>query len=150
MALIRITKSFTFEMAHALPGHDGPCKHIHGHTYELFVTIMGIPEKDPASPKHGMIMDFKDLKSMVRKAVTGEFDHALVLRKDSAPALLKDHPGELFSRLILLDDQPTTENLVADFAERIKKRLPPAIRLFSLKLRETTTSYAEWFAADNS
>jgi 6-pyruvoyltetrahydropterin/6-carboxytetrahydropterin synthase len=149
MALIRLTKAFTFEMAHALPGHDGPCKHIHGHTYELFVTVIGSPDPRPESPKYGMIMDFKDIKYLVKEAVTDRFDHALVLPADAAPTLLRERPDALFARLILLDYQPTTENLIADFAERIKKRLPPAVRLYSLKLRETTTSFAEWFAGDN-
>ncbi len=149
MNQIRLTKSFTFEMAHALPGHDGPCKHIHGHTYELFVTIMGSPIDDPSSPKFGMIMDFKDIKNLVKESVTDEFDHSLVMRKDTA-RILEDKTGSvLFERLIVTDYQPTTENLVADFAERIKKRLPGNVRLYSLRLRETMTSYAEWFAADN-
>ncbi len=149
MNQIRLTKSFTFEMAHALPGHDGPCKHIHGHTYELFVTIMGSPIDDPSSPKFGMIMDFKDIKNLVKESVTDEFDHSLVMRKDTA-RILEDKTGNvLFERLIVTDYQPTTENLVADFAERIKKRLPVNVRLYSLRLRETMTSYAEWFAADN-
>lgn len=149
MTQIRLTKSFTFEMAHALPGHDGPCKHIHGHTYELFVTIMGTPIEDPSSPKFGMIMDFKDIKSLVRETVTDEFDHALVMRRDTAE-MLKDSSGNvLFHRLILTDYQPTTENLVSEFARRLQQKLPQHVKLHSLRLRETMTSYAEWFAQDN-
>ncbi len=45
MAIIRITKAFNFEMAHALLGYKGPCKHIHGHSYELFVTVKGKPDR---------------------------------------------------------------------------------------------------------
>ncbi len=149
MPLIRLTKSFTFEMAHALPGHDGPCKHIHGHTYELFVTIIGSPVEDIHSPKYGMIMDFKDIKSLVKEAVTDEFDHALVLRKDTTPMYVTESSSDLFKRLILTEYQPTTENLVSDFARRIQKRLPSHVKLYSLRLRETMTSFAEWFAEDN-
>ncbi len=149
MSVIRLTKAFTFEMAHALPGHDGPCKHIHGHTYELFVTIAGNPIGDPSSPKFGMIMDFKDIKSLVREAVTDEFDHALVMRRDTAE-MLKDSSGNvLFHRLIVTDFQPTTENLVTEFARRLQEKLPQHVKLHSLRLRETMTSYAEWFAQDN-
>ncbi|MDD5507233.1 MAG: 6-carboxytetrahydropterin synthase [Bacteroidales bacterium] len=149
MSVIRLTKAFTFEMAHALPGHDGPCKHIHGHTYELFVTITGNPIGDPSSPKFGMIMDFKDIKSLVREAVTDEFDHALVMRRDTAE-MLKDSSGNvLFHRLIVTDFQPTTENLVTEFARRLQEKLPQHVKLHSLRLRETMTSYAEWFAQDN-
>ena len=66
MATIRVTKSFTFEMAHALWNYDGPCRNIHGHSYELLVTISGHPITDENSPKLGMVMDFGDLKKIVR------------------------------------------------------------------------------------
>ncbi|HQH18564.1 MAG TPA: 6-carboxytetrahydropterin synthase, partial [Bacteroidales bacterium] len=58
MAVIRITKEFKFEMAHALWGYDGPCKNIHGHSYYLYVTIIGSPINNPQSPKNGMVIDY--------------------------------------------------------------------------------------------
>jgi 6-pyruvoyltetrahydropterin/6-carboxytetrahydropterin synthase len=148
MALIRLTKAFNFEMAHVLHGHDGPCKHIHGHTYELYVTIMGKPNEDKNSPKYGMIMDFKDMKELVKDAVINDFDHALVLHKEFAPPEI-DTSKDIFKRVMLVDYQPTSENLILDFAERIRNKLPGSMKLHSLKLRETLTSYAEWFAEDN-
>jgi 6-pyruvoyltetrahydropterin/6-carboxytetrahydropterin synthase len=51
--------------------------------------------------------------------------------------------------VILVDYQPTSEMMVIDFAKKIKKRLPNTIQLHSLKLQETKTSFAEWFASDN-
>ena len=41
MGKIRVTKEFDFEMAHALWNYDGACRNIHGHSYRLFVTIIG-------------------------------------------------------------------------------------------------------------
>jgi 6-pyruvoyltetrahydropterin/6-carboxytetrahydropterin synthase len=49
----------------------------------------------------------------------------------------------------LVDYQPTSENMVVDFSKRIIARLPEGIRLFSLKLQETESSFAEWYASDN-
>ena len=66
MARIRITKEFKFETAHALMGYDGLCKHIHGHSYELLVTVIGHPIEDESNPKLGMVMDFGDLKKIVK------------------------------------------------------------------------------------
>ena len=51
MSYIRVTKEFSFEMAHVLEGYDGPCREIHGHSYRLFVTVAGTPCDDPANPK---------------------------------------------------------------------------------------------------
>jgi len=149
MTFIRLTKEFKFEMAHALAGYDGPCRHIHGHSYELYVTITGSPIADSSSPHFGMVMDFGQLKRIVRSCIVDEFDHSLLLHKETAPAHISDM-GDLVERLILVNYQPTSENLLIDFAERLNKLLPDNVKLHSLKLRETVTSYAEWFASDNA
>ncbi len=145
---IRITKEFKFEMAHALPGYDGLCKNIHGHSYELLVTVAGRPISDINHPKLGMVMDFGDLKKIVRDIIVDIFDHSLVLRSD-APNSLIEQLKQSYDRVILLDYQPTSELMVADFAERIKAELPENIDLKYLLLRETVTSYAEWFVEEN-
>jgi 6-pyruvoyltetrahydropterin/6-carboxytetrahydropterin synthase len=146
--IIRITKEFKFEMAHALKGYDGPCRNIHGHSYELLVTISGYPITDTKSPKLGMVMDFGNLKKIVRTAIIDIYDHALVLNS-SMPKNLIEKLSENFDKVILLDYQPTSEMMVADFANIIMKQLPPKVNLKYLQLRETVTSYAEWYATDN-
>lgn len=150
MAKIRITKEFKFETAHALSGYDGLCKHIHGHSYGLLVTILGEPIEDKDSPKLGMVMDFGDLKKIVRKEIVDQMDHALVLNRDSEEAMLLPSGSELFQRVLLVDYQPTSENMLVDFAARLKAKLPENIVLHSMVLRETVTSYAEWFASDQN
>jgi len=148
MTLIRITKEFRFEAAHALKGYDGPCKNIHGHSYELSVTITGMPVSAMDSSKNGMVMDFSDLKKIIKKSVIDPFDHALILNS-GYPDDVFNKSGEPFSNVIIVDYQPTSENLLIDFAARISNLLPSTVRLHSLRLRETSTSYAEWFAEDN-
>jgi len=135
-------------MAHALKGYDGPCRNIHGHSYELVVTVAGEPISDIASPKLGMVMDFGQLKAIVREEIVSEFDHALVLNKDSANEYFP-LMTELFGKLIFVDYQPTSENLLIDYAARIKAKLPDGVELIRMRLRETVTSFAEWFASDN-
>ena len=83
MKIIRLTKAFTFETAHALYGYDGKCKNIHGHSYKLYVTVKGIPSQDSNDVKLGMVMDFGDLKKIVNEAVVDVFDHAILLNEDS-------------------------------------------------------------------
>ncbi len=145
---IRITKDFRFEMAHALKGYDGLCKNIHGHTYELKVTVSGIPVSDENSPKLGMVLDFGDLKKIVKEEIVNHYDHALVLY-DKMPAGLLAELKQNFDRIILKPYNPTSELMLIDFVEIIKKRLPRNITLKHMLLRETTTSYAEWYAEDN-
>jgi len=147
--VIRITKEFKFEMAHALKDYDGACRNIHGHSYEMKVTISGTPVDDKNNPKLGMVMDFGDLKKIVRETIVEVFDHALVLQ-DNYPNNLKAELKNNFNKIIFLDYQPTSELMVADFAERIKAKLPDSVSLKYLLLRETVTSYAEWYAVDNN
>ncbi|WP_372754878.1 6-pyruvoyl tetrahydropterin synthase family protein [Labilibaculum sp.] len=148
MAKIRLTKEFRFEMAHALWNYDGLCKNIHGHSYILFVTVMGEPIKDVNSHKLGMVMDFGDLKNIVSDEIVDQLDHSVVLSK-ATPNIEQYRNQEIFKRFFVTDYQPTCENMIVDFAERIKKRLPDDVVLHSLKLHETATSFAEWYAEDN-
>lgn len=149
MSKIRITKEFTFETGHALYGHDGKCKNIHGHSYKLSVSVLGIPVSDSNDPKFGMIMDFSDLKKIVKEEIVDRFDHATIFNKNTPHIDLANNLKSLGHNVVLVDYQPTSEMLVTDFADKIKNRLPKNIKLFSLKLRETASCYAEWYANDN-
>jgi len=144
---IRVTKEFKFEMAHALLGHDGPCKNIHGHSYQLAVTLKGSPIIHADNPKAGMVVDFSDIKKLVNKVIVSPFDHSLVLN-NKVPSSLYDALSN--QKLILLDFQPTCENLLIHFVKALKQVLPEDVFLHHLLLRETATSYAEWYADDNS
>lgn len=150
MAKIRITKEFSFEMSHALEGYDGACKQVHGHSYRLFMTVAGTPVDDPQSPKYGMVMDFGDLKRIVRRTIVDRYDHAFVIRRTDANAVLIEAMRTHFGKIEAVDYQPTCENMIARFADALQPELPAGISLHSLRLHETATSFAEWFASDNS
>jgi len=149
MSKIRITKEFSFETGHALYGYDGKCKNVHGHSYKLSVTVIGIPITDRDNVKFGMVIDFSDLKKIVREEIVDHFDHATVFNQTTPHIELANELIDRGHHVILVDYQPTSENMVIDFAQKIKDRLPNNIELHSLKLQETETSYAQWFASDN-
>jgi len=149
MSTIRITKQFTFEAGHALYGYDGKCKNLHGHSYKLFVTVAGSPIADPKNVKYGMVIDFGDLKKIVNEEIVEVFDHATVFHKNTPHLELANELIKREHHVLLTDYQPTTEMMVIDFADKIKKRLPKNIKLHSIKLQETDTSFAEWFASEN-
>ncbi len=149
MAKIRITKQFTFETAHALYGYDGKCKNIHGHSYKLDVTVIGQPIADTSNVKCGMVIDFGDLKKIVKTEVVDVMDHAIVLNQHTPHIQLADNLKKTGHNVVLVDYQPTSENMVIDFANRIQSKLSSELSLHSLKLRETETAFAEWYASDN-
>lgn len=149
MTKIRLTKRFTFEMAHALLGYDGLCKNIHGHSYVLWVTVIGVPIVDDLNPKNGMVLDYSVLSKMIKTHIIDKYDHALLLNSNTpknATDIFKDN----FSKFILVNYQPTCENLLEDFSKIIVNLISDEVKLYSLKLQETETSFAEWFAEDNA
>ena len=148
LSTIRITKEFTFETGHALHGYDGLCKNVHGHSYKLSVTVKGTPIDDPSHVKNGMVIDFSDLKKIVREEIVYPFDHATVLNVTTPHKDLADEMEKRGHKVLRVNYQPTSEMMVIDFAKKIKTRLPQSIALVALKLRETETSYAEWIAAE--
>ena len=143
--MIRITKEFKFEMAHALHGYDGLCKNIHGHSYRLWVTIKGEILKNKGHRKDGMVLDFDLLKSIVKPEIIEKYDHSLVLNGNTSHAEID---LTAFEKVFLLPYQPTSENLVTDFALKIKSKLPKGIKLYKVVLSETATSFAEWYSKD--
>jgi 6-pyruvoyltetrahydropterin/6-carboxytetrahydropterin synthase len=149
MSKIRITKQFSFETGHALYGYDGKCKNVHGHSYKLSVTVIGTPISDRNNVKFGMVIDFSDLKKIVKEDIVDVFDHATVFNETTPHIELAKELKSRGHEVILVDYQPTSENMVIDFAKKIKRRLPESIKLYSLRLQETETSFAEWFAEDN-
>jgi|TARA_B100000497_G_scaffold93668_1_gene104850 6-pyruvoyltetrahydropterin/6-carboxytetrahydropterin synthase len=149
MSSIRITKQFSFETGHALYGYDGKCRNVHGHSYKLSVTVIGEPITDSSHVKFGMVIDFSDLKKIIKEEIVDVFDHATVFNKNTPHVELAKELSDRGHSVLLVDYQPTSEMMVIDFAEKIKKRLPKQTQLFSLRLQETATSYAEWFAGDN-
>jgi len=146
---IRITKQFSFEAGHALYGYDGKCKNIHGHSYKLEVTVIGTPIEDSTHVKYGMVIDFVDLKKIVTEEIVARFDHATVFNKNTPHVELAQELSTRGHNVILVDYQPTSEKMIIDFSEKIKGRLPANVSLHSLKLQETDTSFASWYASDN-
>lgn len=149
MNAIRLTKQFFFETGHALYGYDGKCRNVHGHSYQLDVTVIGEPIEQEGHVKRGMVIDFGDLKTIVKDQIVDVFDHATVFNKNTPHLELAKELEQRGHKILLVAYQPTSEMMLLDFAERIKKHLPEKIKLHSLKLRETGTSYAEWYAEDN-
>ena len=108
MSTIRITKQFNFETGHALYGYDGKCKNVHGHSYKLYVTVLGTPIADSSHVKYGMVIDFSDLKKIVKEEIVDLFDHATVFNKNTPHLELAKILSDRGHDVILVDYQPTS------------------------------------------
>lgn len=143
---IRITKEFHFEMSHCLNNYNGACRNIHGHSYKLFVTLRGEQNQDKDSSSYGMVMDFTDLKKIIKREILDVFDHSFVIEEHSP--YIENIKG-MDSKIEIVDFQPTCENLVICFKDKIERFLPKNVELYKIVLFETASSQAEWNKDDN-
>ena len=130
---MELTTSYTFDAAHRIRGHPGKCAYLHGHTYRLEVTVSA-QRLDPL----GMVMDFDDLREIVRKAVLDSWDHATLLAADDplGPAIAAVQ-AEAPDRVVRLGGQPTAEVMTREAWSFIARALPPGIDLERVAIRET-------------
>lgn len=126
-----VTKSISFCYGHRLLNYDGKCRHLHGHNGRAEITL-GAERLD----RRGMVVDFADVKKIVKNFIDGQLDHKMLLcRKDPIVKALRERKESYF----LMDDNPTAENiakLIFDFSR--SRKLP----VISVKLCETETSFA--------
>lgn len=136
---MRLTTALAFDAAHRILGHSGKCAYLHGHTYHLEVTV-GADQLDAL----GMVMDFDDLKALVKKAVVDRWDHATLLwAKDPLAAAIGSVQPEAPERVVLLPANPTVEVLAREAWNAIGQSLPAAVVLERVRVRETPTCSAE-------
>ena len=109
-----ISKDFKFDAAHNLVHYHGKCEKLHGHTYRLRVVLEGHPDSE------GMIIDFIELKQIVKDKVISRLDHAYI--NDIIP-------------------QPSAENIAVwiwrEIAESVKRE---NCKLYEVHVWETETS----------
>jgi 6-pyruvoyltetrahydropterin/6-carboxytetrahydropterin synthase len=138
--MLKVTKIFRFETAHAIHGYEGLCKNIHGHSYILHVTVGITKQEQEYLPGTGFIIDFKDLKKIINEAVVKPFDHALILSQE----FLKLHPEMMkMENLHIWEMEPSVENILIYIKNKIQDKFPDNVQLCKLKLYETSDSYAE-------
>ena len=75
-----LTKDFTFDAAHNLINYHGKCERLHGHTYRLRVVVEGTPDSE------GMIIDFIELKAVVKEKILSRLDHSYINEIISQPS----------------------------------------------------------------
>jgi len=147
---ITATKEFTWDCAHMLSGHNGLCQNLHGHTYKLEVTVAGEQQAlQTAGPADGMVVDFKDLKDVVKAGIVDPLDHATIVFRDTRDPFEEDLFAILLKhnkKVVPLAYRPTAENMVRDFFRLMQLELVNIMapyKVVRMRLYETPTSYAE-------
>lgn len=138
--MFKVSKEFTFDIAHLLDGHDGKCKNLHGHTYRLQVEITGNLYK--CGPKKGMVIDFSDLKTIVQNLILDPMDHAFLYdcnsERESKIAKLLD---ELASKTFAMNHRTTAEEIARFIFNTLQAE---GLNISAIRLWETPTSFCEY------
>ncbi|HWF43145.1 MAG TPA: 6-carboxytetrahydropterin synthase [Candidatus Kapabacteria bacterium] len=134
--LTRIAKDFRWEMAHRLPFHDGGCRNVHGHSYQMWVELAGEPDAN------GMVLDYFVLKELVDPMIA-EVDHAFLC--DRSDTLICEFLNQSGLKAAYVDFPTTAENIARWFYERLATTFAPMKHLRELRVRiqETERTYAE-------
>lgn len=148
---VTATKEFTWDMAHMLAAHEGLCLNIHGHTYKMQVTVQhrGPYALEVEGPAQGMIVDFKDLKNVVKELIVDPLDHAFMGWEHSPDTVEQFVIGTLrkYGRKVqLVGYRPTAENMAIQFLGMINARLVEIganYRAICVRVWETPTSFGE-------
>ena len=132
---MKIAKEFRWEMGHRLPEHFGKCKNIHGHSYKMIVELEG------EVGESGMVMDYYDVKKFVEPIVE-KLDHAFMVYKEDKEII--SFLDKMKSKMVVVEFQPTVENICKYFLEEIKRTdFPQNIKKLSIRIYETADDYAE-------
>ena len=136
---MKIAKQFRWEAAHRLPWHEGLCRHLHGHSYRMMVTLEGEPDA------RGLLLDFQHLKRILAPLIDA-WDHATLVAEDDHE--LRRLLRQTDWRCAVLPYDTTSENLCRYVAAYLCTRAADVLRAHGVhtvhvRLQETETCYAE-------
>lgn len=139
---VLVCKIFQFDASHQLIGHNGKCSNVHGHTYRLEVVIKGRVHGPDDVSNEGFVMDFSDLKKIVKELIVNKMDHAFIAEGNEPVLKALIETG---SKVCILGCRTTAENMTKYICNELMKANLP---IWSIKLWETPTSWAEVHVSD--
>lgn len=139
---VKVCKIFTFDSSHQLIGHKGKCANVHGHTYKLEVVLKGKLRGPEDESNEGFVMDFSDLKNVVNQLITEKLDHSFIAAgNEPILSVLEENKSKVF----VTGFRTTAENMCMYICYKLLKAGLP---IWSVKLWETPSSWAEVLASD--
>lgn len=130
-----VTKRLDFCYGHRLLDYDGVCRHLHGHNAMVEIDIQA-----DALDARGMVVDFSDVKRLVKAWVDRELDHKMILRRDDPMVAVLQAQGE---PLFLIDGNPTAERLAQLIYDQSRAL---GFNVVAVRFWETPTSAATYSA----
>lgn len=139
--MYRISKEFSFAMAHRLSCHDGLCKNFHGHNYTVVVGL-----KSNSLNPNGMVMDFGDLKA-IGEHYFKNLDHAMMINRTDHENFMKLQVAMPFLKVVVVEHEPTAENMAREAYHHFEKEIVKyshGVELDFITIYETDKSQATY------
>ncbi|MFK7826920.1 MAG: 6-pyruvoyl tetrahydropterin synthase family protein [Oligoflexales bacterium] len=139
-----VTKIIEWDMGHRVPNHKNKCRHPHGHRYRLEVSMRGAINQEKGSSSEGMVLDFGDIKELMRIHIHDRLDHCfMIYAEDSLLApFAKEHADDLM--YVLVPFIPTVENIAIWCYEQLTPHVPKGLIISHIRLYETPNSWADF------
>ena len=112
--MYELTVKGHFDAAHALRGYPGECRNLHGHTWDVEVTVAGEMLDDV-----GIVYDFKLLKDDLG-AVLARYDHVFINEVQPFDSIT-----------------PTAENLARVIFEQLDGAVGPQVSVLEVAVWES-------------
>ncbi|MBC9129915.1 6-carboxytetrahydropterin synthase QueD [Frischella sp. Ac48] len=137
--MYKIAKEFQFDACHMLDGHNGKCHNLHGHTYRLVIEVSAHLIDQGSSAD--MVMDFADLKQIVKKHIIDKLDHAFIYYKNNSnESKIAQLLQQMQRKIFAFPCRTTAEGMSRYIFNELKQYLP----ISSVTLWETPTSYCQY------
>ncbi len=133
--MFRVSRQIDFCYGHRLLNYEGKCRHLHGHNGRVVLTLAGTALDD-----RGMLLDFGEMKRIVQRWIDDELDHRMILCRDDPAVSALEELGE---PLVLIDKNPTAENLARLIYEYAKQRGLPVVEVCLWETPNCSASYCE-------
>jgi 6-pyruvoyltetrahydropterin/6-carboxytetrahydropterin synthase len=128
-----VTKEVHFCYGHRLLGHEGKCRHLHGHNARAMIRL-----ESESLDRLGLVMDFKEIGDYVKSWLDSEIDHNLLLCKEDPLVPLLRGAGE---RVYVMDANPSAENIARLVFEQVERGGFPVVEVAIVETDSAVASY---------
>jgi len=128
-----VTKEIHFCYGHRLLGHEGKCRHLHGHNARAMIRL-----ESESLDRLGLVMDFKEIGDYVKSWLDAEIDHNMLLYKEDPILPLLRGAGE---RVYVMDTNPSAENIARLVFEYVERGGFPVVEVAIVETASAVASY---------
>jgi 6-pyruvoyltetrahydropterin/6-carboxytetrahydropterin synthase len=128
-----VTKEVHFCYGHRLLGHEGKCRHLHGHNARAMIRL-----ESESLDRLGLVMDFKEIGDYVKSWLDSEIDHNMLLCKEDPIVPLLRGAGE---RVYVMDANPSAENIARLVFEQVERGGFPVVEVAIVETDSAVASY---------